>query len=238
MKSKDLFIKIDKDFYTKLSSKEILILLYLYNKCLVLDNFSFTLKDLITYYGYKPNSRKNQINQLFVEAINKLVEKNIIYLNSESIKNINQLIIGEFKKDSNGFIYFDKLEQYIQCYSSEIQKLSSARLLNINTCTFEKTLQVYLYLKKFLYKVNSFKYSYPSLNRMSKDLNISKPTILKALKDLENLKMIYIKNIGSYIDKSGRIIICNNFYCFKNYDINELKQNFISSLNGNFEKWC
>lgn len=236
--NKDNFIKIDKEFYINLSSKEILVLLYLYNKCLTLENFSFILKDLITYYGYKPNPRKNQINQLFVEALNKLIEKQIIYLDTGYIRNINQLITGGFKKNDKGSTYFDTLDQFIKCYSSEIQKIYLGTLRNLNTCYPENTIQVYLYLKKFLYYINSFKYSYPSLNTISKDLKISKPTILKALNDLEKFELIYKKNIGSYINRNGNIVICNNFYCFENYDIKDLRKNFEISLKNNFVKWC
>lgn len=235
--NKDNFIKVDKEFYNNLSSKEILILLYLYNKSLTLEQFKFTLKDLITYYGYKTNSRKNQINEHFVEAIDNLIKKDIIYLISPPIKNINQIIIGGFNKNHKEKTYFDTLDEFIMCFSSEIYKISLGVLNNITTCrSFEKIIQVYLYLKKFLNSNNPMQYSYPSLNTMSQDLNISKPTILKILNDLEKLKMIYKKNIGNYIDKKGRIFTCNNLYCFENYNIEELKQDFSHSIY-NFYKW-
>ena len=189
------------------------------------------------YYGYKPNSRKNQINELFIEAITKLVNKNIIYLTSNSITNINQLITGGFYKDKEEKTYFDKLESFIICFSSEIYKISVGVLHNVTTCSsFEKIFQVYLYLKKFLNSINPMQYSYPSLNTISKDLNISKPTVLKALNDLEKLQLIYKKNVGTYMDKQGRIFTCNNLYCFENYSIEELKQDVSHSLH-NFDKW-
>lgn len=232
---KDNFIKIDKEFYNTLSSKEILVLLYLYNKSLTLENFNFTLKDLIYYYGYKPNSRKNQINQLFIKAINNLIDKHIIFIDNLNIKNINQLITGGFVKDSEGYTYFDKQEKFIICYSSEINILSKA-VKNVTVSSFEKLIQVYLYLKKFPNWNNQMFYAFPSLNTMVNDLHISKPTILKTLIDLQTIGLIYKKNIGSYIDKNGRIFNFNNIYCFKDYTIEELKQDISHSLY-NFCKW-
>lgn len=235
---KNNFVKIDKEFYNTLSSKEILILLYLYNKSLTLEYFNFTLKDLIVYYGYKPNSRKNQINQLFIKAINDLIDKNIIFLTSSPIKNINQLNTGGFIKDKKGNTYFDTLEQFVICYNSEINILSKAVTKNITICSLENLVKLYLYLKKFLHMNNPLLYCYPSLNTISKDLHMSKPTILKALIDLETLGLVYKKNIGNYIDKHGKTFVCNNVYCFENYDVEIIKQDIShSSSFYNFCKW-
>ena len=236
MHKKDNFIKIDKEFYNKLSSKEILVLLYLYNKCLSLKNFNFTLKDLILSYGYKLNSRKNQVNQLFIQAIQGLIDKDIIFLTSPQIKNVNQFISGGFKHDNKEHTYFDNLDQFIICYTSEMQILSTAYMENLMTCSLEKTIQVYLYLKKFANLANPMKYSRPSLNKIIKDLNISKPTILKALNDLETIGLIYKKSVGNYKTKHGKTCICNNVYCFENYSISEIKQDLTQSLY-DFDRW-
>ena len=236
MNVKDNFIKIDKEFYNNLTSKEILVLLYLYNKSLNLEYFNFTLKDLITSYGYKLNSRKNQVNQLFIQAILNLVDKNIIYLTSSPIKNINQLISGCFCKDQKGRTYFDNLDQFIVCYTSEIQKLCVASVKNITTCSLEKIIQVYLYLKKFIYTIKQMHYCYPSLNKIVTDLNISKPTIIKALNDLETLGLIHKITMGNYINKQGKTCVCTNVYCFKDYSIDEIKQDVSLSLY-DFYKW-
>lgn len=61
------------------------------------------------------------------------------------------------------------------------------------------TLQVYLYLRKC---ANSDDMAYPSLKKMSKELEISKTTVIKAKKVLESLgllkKLNYIKKDKSY----------------------------------------
>lgn len=233
---KDVFVKIDKEFFNNLSSKELLILLYLYNKSRTLQNFSFTLKDLISYYGFKPNPRKNQINESFIQGLNDLIHKKIITLNTTTIKNINQIIVCSFVFDDNYNTYFDNLDEFISCYNSEVDIIRQAVIQHKTLSTFERILAVFLYLKKFLNVNNPLKYSYPSLNTMMQDLNLSKPTILKAITDLENLNFIYKKNIGNYIDSSGKIYICNNVYCFEDYDINDLKQVVSSSLY-KFNKW-
>lgn len=67
------------------------------------------------------------------------------------------------------------------------------------------TFKIYCYL---CYRYNrNYQYSFPSINTISKECEISKPTVIKAVKELEDLKLIAIEK---FVNKTSKYT--NNIY--------------------------
>lgn len=226
------FIKLDKKHITEYSGKEILILWYIHNNYISLINkCSFKLSDLIIACGYSPYH--NKTNQEFIETLNKLIKKNIIETRSP-IDSKNILYFNYVVTDNKSF--FDNLNSFICCNSSEIQTFIHAKENKILTCKLDIVIQLYYYLKSFIYELNEFKFCYPSVSLICKNLKSSNKTIIKALKDLETLNFIYKYQFGTYENTDGKIIFVPNIYAFEHYDNIELQRQFTAKLI-KFKKW-
>lgn len=192
------------------NDKLLLICDYLYTNTNRQGISIFILSDIITTYGFKPNSSKGKINDQFKSIMIEMVKKKYITILSKDIdiKNIklNDLIKCKFnfveKKD-------DKYIKFIQLFDDEKQKIlnySDEKIDNV------KLLAYYCYLKARMYKRakddkmeiygGKAETCYPSYNRIMQDINITENAINKYNNILVRLNLIRVGNAGLYYLKS------------------------------------
>ena len=228
------FIKLNKDIITEYSGKEILVLWYIHNHYVSINNqCSFYLKDLISTCTYSPHY--NKTNKEFIEVLNKLQEQNIISIDQD-IHN-KKLIILRYKYDDKNKTYFNNIRNFVLCYSDEVERILFAKENNDIQCKVDILLQVFYYLKSFTYEINNLRYCYPSISRIAKDLKISRTTVQKSIDDLTNLNLIFKYNFKAYYDKNNTKYIVPNIYAFEPYDDRKLQIDY-ASRQKNLKCWC
>lgn len=121
--------------------------------------------------------------------------------------------IKEIVKDSKGVI-INSQNYFIQ--------LPNSFTRNINLNIYEK--MIYIYLWGF---AGNSQYGYPGMARISRELGITKPTIIKTLKSLEEKNGLYI--INRKYAKNKKIKATNLYY------LAEIDYNNGSFMSGSLE---
>ena len=241
------FIKMPNIFvwdYTKenkslIKTNELIPYVYTYLNCREdrLKQIIFNLDMLITSCGKTIQRGKGKSLDSFKNTLKYFQEKEYVYF-------INPL--EDIKP--NTIIYAQELKQYNNLKRSyfKIDRDKIIVLLNLETELDKiKLLNLYYYINARLNRRENNNDLQPDIIRdggryegfsdtletISKDLNISKPTLVDYLKTLQENELIYFGNIGK-ISKDGKVKTANNIYCINQSELKEgLKQQKLYYMN-------
>ena len=207
------------------------IIIYLQRKTDLDELCGFTIENMVSKCGYKPNNNKGKINSKFKECLGLM--QNNGYLNCDislfSIKDKTYIECElsdkmKFKLDNEG----NKTE-YFKVNLESIKKIYS------DSSTLKKS----TLLKTYCYICSRIKKRTVAMNEQIKDtssyqdtiveethfnsidieddLNMNKDTFLKAIDRLKEIGLIYYGNIG-YVKLNNLKHIANNVYALNKED--------------------
>ena len=232
------FIKINKSFLLNLKEYPKLLLL-LSNLFILQNGFDTILSNINTITelcGYKPNTSTNGACDNFKQLISVLLNNKILTkVNNEFLKTS---ITNDFNKISNNDLFnlkFINPNQFINIKSnfvsleySTINKIVKYTIItnkNTNSVNSSNLVNIYTVIKYYIFNsdsnTNNLKYTKTSVEEFSAILGISENTIVKNIKILEELELIYVYRF----DRSSCII--TNAYSLELYDIEDIKQDII-----------
>ena len=230
------FIKMPNIFvwdYTKenkslIKTNELIPYVYTYLNCREdrLKQIIFNLDMLITSCGKTIQRGRGRTLENFKNILKYFQEKEWIYF-TNSLDNIKPTTI----------IYAQELKHYNELDKGyfKVDRDKIVILLNIETELDKiKLLNLYYYINSRINRRENFTGLKPDIRRdggryegfsegleiISKDLNISKPTLVDCLKILQENKLIYFGSIGS-ITKNGVVKKANNIYCINQSEFEE-----------------
>lgn len=214
------------------SEKVLLIFKYLFDRTDNRNEIGFTLEDMITESGFKTNTRKNGINNIFKNILNYLNQNN--YFGANNIKFLNikpkefiRIESNYFRTNSEG----QKIDYFILT-DDEIDKI-----YNIKNVDNGKLLLYYSTLKSRIYVPNhesdlSPQVCYATAEEMAKDIMLSEHTINIYNDILVDNGLVHIDNAGIFtkIENGVRLFRQSaNTYTLTN--IKEYKAEIESSIN-------
>jgi hypothetical protein len=206
--SNNLFYNIEGEFNLlnkcNYDYKVLLVLDYLYTNTNRRNITIFSLEDIITINGYKPDTHKNKINDKFKDILIKLQELKIIEtdidLKKIKSKELIRCNVHMFVKDKEGNDI-----RFIQLFDTEKDKIIAYNKENIDNL---KLLYYYCYLKARMYKRQKdndlimsggrAEICYPSYSKINDDIGITDEVIKKYNDILVELNLIRIGNAGLY----------------------------------------
>lgn len=208
----DLISNIDIDI------KYFLLLAYLklYSSYDGLVNTS--INDIVLHCGYSPNGRKDKINSDFINLLKQLQDEEHIEIKQLQLhkgyvdKDIfdlkpNEIFTIEFNPNDEEF---NPVSKYCTLYKPIFEKICFT-----DTITDKATLlRIYLsILKRIDRTLGHDNTTFPSLNKLQKECTASSTkTINQGVKELEELKVIYIHRSGKFKNAKDKWQFANNIY--------------------------
>ena len=216
--SKYIYIPLSIIVNKELDIKRVSIFSYLRIHCGLNDLIGFTVPDLVTWCGMKPNNREGKINDKFLDVINELDSGG--YLTYLTKKDKNAYMKCQFHIE----YYYDMCtEGYAIIYLDELQKIIDYKSLYGNSIDNAIILLVFSYFRnKIFRRPNELKPEEQTAEGISKrqerlpeafsdnittiasELGIHKQTLSKAIDVLEDeLKLIVTDRAYRIKNKDG-----------------------------------
>lgn len=163
----------------------------------------FSIRCLIEGLNMKPKTGKGKINEQFKKIVDTLIEDFILL----SDNNINKIDIDKIIKgnlnipyevnEDNEHINWFRVEEgdYLKIINSD-NKLNKCKLLNIYYYILARIIKRNKEVKDINITGGYAEVFFDSQDLISKQLDISKDTLRKYIKELTKLKLIYSGNIG------------------------------------------
>lgn len=203
--SKYIYIPLSVIVNNELDVKRVSIFSYLRIHCGLNDLVGFTIPDIVTWCGMKPNNREGKINDKFLNVVNDFNTGGYLTYLTEKAK--NNFIKCKFDME---YYYNQCSEGYAIIYLDELQKIMDYKNLQGNSIDNSIILLVFTYFRnKIIRRPNELKPEERTLNgvkqrkerlpealssniiTIAKDLGIHKQTLSKTIDILENeLKLI------------------------------------------------
>lgn len=170
---------------------------------------------LINSIGYKPNSRKGQINSKVRNALIKLKsEEHIIVDKNIDLATIrpSECFIVKLNYDNENNVFTPK-GSYVILTEREFDTITQG---NSNSDRLS-LLNVFLNIKSCInFGGMQIPICYPSHRFLSMRCDLSSiGTINNLIKELNSLKILYTYNPGRYLDYNGKVKYANNFYALE-----------------------
>jgi hypothetical protein len=202
--------------------KIILVLMYCYISADKKNNITTNFDWIVKSCSYVPNRNKDGTCDQFKQTLTFLLENKVVSLTEYNLfSNFSEINNGQLFqmcfKESNDLInnYYFSLKLYI----NEFDKIINYS--NNNNSNSSHLLNILCYIKSFIFESNKINYCSLSIEHLSKNLNLSKNTILKNISILEHLQLLYVYNLTSL--KSGKI---KNIYALENYSYENIKSDY------------
>ena len=232
------YMKLKKDFLKNIEDpKELLILYYLF----IIENkegdILFSLINFLEYWNYKPKRNEEKNNLKIKKILIKFKHLDIIQTDYE-IHNItiSTNIHIRFSTINNIPWYMIAQQLFITLAVEEIKQLKNY-CLNFNNIQIDKLLLLYLIIKSHMnFSSQNIPFCFASIDTLSKETNISKQTIAKYIDILIKCNLIYIYNVGNFINTNNKIIPTSTVYTLQNIEIKTIKNN-LSAYLYNFKEW-
>lgn len=204
--------------------KQLLIYGYLFMNRTMRDEVKLSLEELIIGCGYSPHKGKNNINDQFRQELYTMYEDNRSghFHLSTQVDILTIGIIERFTIDLSDIILdYDK---FTKVEFNDYDKIVLSKYQHK-----DKMLLVYLYIKSHIFErrkdsngnetesIEDVQEGYAlSYEQIAKDTGISKSTVIKIIKLLEDLEMLHCYTTGGYKDDGGKIRNAPNVYVLYN----------------------
>lgn len=179
---------------------------YLVAKRSLDDTVGFSCNSVVDWCGYKPNYRKDKINDRVKEFFTELDKHN--YFKQADISSINKNYFTEVKLNIDKF---DAPSQFSLVYLCEIEKIKNRSIKNTKmTAPILLLILSYVRLNMLRREVeykgklsNKPEFCYRMYKDIEEDIGISSRYISSGIKILEQLDIITTKTLPRYKDESG-----------------------------------
>lgn len=219
----EYFAKYDNSYLEQYDDLFLLMYIYLHRHRSIEGYVNLTIKDFLLYHNYTPNRTKNRINSKIYDTLNLMIKRGFIqyigcYSNGglATLKDVDcnmMFTVQIINYDEN----WNPENRFTKILYSEIDRIRKS-----NIKFMSKALFLYAYIKKYITSdikdEYAIKVSYPSENTLSKKSNCGISTVKKYIQSLCNIKMLYMKNYGSYLRmfKGKEIVVnSNNVYALE-----------------------
>lgn len=221
--STEFFTKYDNSYLEQYDDLFLLMYTYLQRHRSIEGYVNLTVKDFLLYHNYTPNRTKGRINSKIYDTLNLMIKRGFIqyigcYSNGGLVSiddvDCNMMFtvqIINYEENWNPENRFTKI------LYSEIDKIRQSNIKFMG-----KALFLYAYIKKYITsdikEEYATKVSFPSENTLSKKSNCGISTVKKYIQSLCNIKMLYMKNYGSYLRmfKGKEVVVnSNNVYALE-----------------------
>ncbi|MGL5329778.1 MAG: hypothetical protein ACRDD7_10940, partial [Peptostreptococcaceae bacterium] len=210
-------VSILKSMDKTLADKLLGVLIYIHcNRNILNNKCKFTIEELIKFLGYKPKTGKGKINDIVITLIKEISGTYITNVDVDLNKvKINQLITCDMDIFDLVDYQFFKLDIksinkiMTSGYDNKLELLNTYCYICARTYTRKKE-EKEIYdngMKDCL--TESF---YDTYDRICFDLNLSRPSYNKVLKELNELELVYYDNVGSLIKDGKPDGNANNVY--------------------------
>lgn len=229
MNATDFFAKYDNTYLEQYDEMFMLMYVYLHRHRSVEGYINLTVKDFLLYYNYSPNRGKGRINNK-VSNILDLMENNGFI---KHITNYSNNIATPMGNIDCAKMFTVQIINFDENWNPEnnFTKISYDEIDNLrknNVQFMGKALNIYINIKKYISfdtkNPSAVPFTYVSESSLSKKCNYGVNTIKKYIKILCDIKMLYLKNYGSYRRMlKGKEIIenSNNVYALKKEDLDD-----------------
>lgn len=219
----EFFAKYDNSYLEQYNDLFLLMYTYLHRHKSIEGYVNLTIKDFLLYHNYTPNRTKGRINSKVYDTLKLMIKRNFIqyigcYSNSGlvSLENVDcdmMFTVQIINQDEN----WNPENKFTKILYSEIDKIRQSNIKFMG-----KALFLYAYIKKYITSDIKDEYaakvSFPSENTLSKKSNCGISTVKKYIKSLCDIKILYMKNYGSYLRmfKGKEIVVnSNNVYALE-----------------------
>lgn len=210
------FVKYRKEWLSKYDNFMLLVYTYLYRFCSIEHYVPVTIKDMVSYFKFKPDRNSGRVNDKFKSVINDLINMGYIsFIGCYSNDTIKSFVdVDNTDKDikyavnDNNMIWF-KLNNFddedywnpngdfIKFTYSELDAI-----LNIkNIKKSDKVASTYMNIKKWISATETATsrfVAFPSENKLAGDIGCSPKSVQEYTDQLISAKLLYKKNYGSY----------------------------------------
>lgn len=216
----EYFAKYDNSYLEQYNDLFLLMYTYLHRHKSIEGYVNLTIKDFLLYHNYTPNRTKGRINSKIYDTLNLMIKRGFIlyigcYSNGGlvSLDNVDcdmMFTVQIINYDEN----WNPENRFTKILYSEIDRIRQSNIKFIG-----KALFLYVYIKKYITVDIDTEYatkvSFPSENTLSNKSNCGISTVKKYIQSLCDMKMLYMKNYGSYLRlfKGKEIVVnSNNVY--------------------------
>lgn len=219
----EFFAKYDNSYLEQYNDLFLLMYIYLQRYKSIEGYVNLTIKDFLLYHNYTPNRTKGRINSKVYDTLNLMIKRGFIqYMGCYSNGGLSSLddvdcdmmfTVQIINYDEN----WNPESRFTKILYSEIDKIRQSDIKFMG-----KALFLYAYIKKYITSdiKNEYatKVSFPSENTLSNKSSCGISTVKKYIQSLCNMKMLYMKNYGSYLRmfKGKEIVVnSNNVYALE-----------------------
>lgn len=219
----EYFAKYDNRYLEQYNDLFLLMYTYLHRHKSIEGYVNLTIKDFLLYHNYTPNRTKGRINSKIYDTLNLMIKRGFIhYIGCYS----NGGLVSLDDVDCNmmftvQIINYDENwnpeNRFTKILYSEIDRIRQSDIKFMG-----KALFLYAYIKKYITvdidNEYAAKVSFPSENTLSNKSSCGISTVKKYIQSLCDMKMLYMKNYGSYlrIFKGKEIVVnSNNVYALE-----------------------
>jgi hypothetical protein len=238
------FIKINKTLLLNLKEQPKLLLLI----CIlfILENkenkiFS-TINNITEHCGYKPTRISNGISEEIKLLICNLINNNSLITVDQNIYKTS--IQNDFSKIKNSELFCIKFSEENDFFNIKtnfiiidfevIKNIIKYPIITKNTSSINTAnlFNVYSIIKSYIFEhPNRLNYCNPTTKTIAEILELSENTIVKNIKILEYLELLYIYRFDKYNTTNGKIKKMNNAYSTTKYKFEDVKNDIIN------DKW-
>lgn len=216
--------------HEKMESDQLLLLSILLqnrtNKDTCMFNMVYLCERLLT-----TTKNTNRVN-FIIETLKYFEEKNILFF-SDNYNCKNQINIEMFTRKSKTNIIFAETYEEINdnftiLYDKELDDIIT--YCKINKLSKHQMVHLFLYIVKGIKRNKQdedYKLTYPSIKTMADELDISETTIIKYLKSLREMELLYYDNVG-YKISNGKFKSTSTYY--SRYEDREYVMNMLNKI--------
>jgi biotin operon repressor len=218
MRLENKYIMIPNDFIDgekKLNSDKLLLLTILLQGRTGADTCLFSIR----YLCQRLNTTTGNTNRtkFIIDTLKYFQDKDILFF-SDTIECDNEINIEKVTKQNKMDVFFAELQHEIGKFTKLYYNELKIILDYCNNNKVDKYLitHLYLYIMRLIETnddAETYKLSYPSIEKMATLLNISENTVLKYIKILkEDMNLLYYDNVG-YRIVNGKYKATKTYYC-------------------------
>ncbi len=198
----------DKIYGASFDNKLLLLLAFLGINRTYSNKVVCSLDYMIRKIGYIPDAHENQINDKIISLLHGLIKDQYISVGVDidkvKPKDIFEIWISWEKN------LFDVNTDYVLLTESEFDKITQSKSCNIGKDTL---LRVFLVIKSYININGEHQVGYPAVRTIQNKCHItSDKCVVNAIRQLQEIGILYVYCAGSYRDENGKRQNANSFY--------------------------